>query len=112
MLCVTYNTLCVTYLTALVYVPPCVCTRNMNQVGASLGRCINSYSLINHFSLHVNFDYRFVPLLGDTHLIDICYTYARRNVDKSSNISTMYFYCIFILLFDMELINKLTQCHL
>jgi len=90
--------LCDTYLTALVYVPPCVCTRNMNQVGASLGRYINSYFLINHFSLRMNFDYRFVPLLRDTHLIDIYCTYTRRNVDKSSKISTVYFYCSFILL--------------
>jgi len=27
--------LCGAYLTALVYAPLCVCTRNMNQVGAS-----------------------------------------------------------------------------
>jgi hypothetical protein len=47
--------MCGTYLTSLVYVPSCVCTRNMNQVGASVGRCINSYSLISPLQFTYDF---------------------------------------------------------
>jgi hypothetical protein len=39
--------MCGTSLISLGYVPSCVCTRNMNQVGASVGRCIHWYSLIS-----------------------------------------------------------------